>query len=85
MVEWFHERYISRGEHREVVEYYRKLVVQLHRKVRDLRAQVDAQALDAVIEHSRRLAERESQRSTDAPSREYGGNVVRLDFRRRPN
>jgi len=41
MVEWFHERYIARTEHEQVVDYYKKLVVQLHRKVSELRAHID--------------------------------------------
>ena len=37
MTEWFHERYISRAEHEEVVAYYAKLVAQLYRQVTEYR------------------------------------------------
>lgn len=84
MIEWLHERYISRDEHQQVVDYYTKLVAQLYREVCALRAaQVDAQALDSMIELSRRKAEREIRRTKEpAPSR-HGDNVIRVDFRRR--
>ncbi len=39
----FWERYVSREEHQQVVDYYRKLVAQLYGNVRDLRALVEAQ------------------------------------------
>ena len=84
MVEWFDERYISRDEHQQVVDYYRKLVAQLYGTVRTLRMQVDAQALNAVVVHSRRLAERDARRTADIAPEDYGENVIVLASRRRP-
>jgi hypothetical protein len=83
MIEWFDERYISRDEHRQVVDYYRKLVAQLYHQVRTLRAaQVDAQALDSIIEHSKRMAEREIRRSGETTQSGQKDNVIHVDFRR---
>ena len=50
MGEWFQQRYISRDEHDSVVAYYKKLVVHLHRNVRDLREKVEAQDPVAAID-----------------------------------
>lgn len=83
MSEWFDQRYISRDEHQKIVDYYRNLVIQLHRTVRELRSRVDAQTLDTLIEHSKRMAERETRRVTEESLVEHGGNVIRLDFSRR--
>jgi large subunit ribosomal protein L14 len=47
MVQWFQERYIAREEHQRIVDYYRKLVAQLHGNVRDLRARAAAPVTDA--------------------------------------
>jgi hypothetical protein len=85
MTQWFQERYISRGEHQEIVEYYRKLVAHLHHTVRDLRAQVDAQALNDMVLHSHRLAERETQRAVDVAAGVYGDNVILFPARRPPS
>lgn len=83
MVEWFQERYISRDEHQQIVEYYRKLVAQLYCQVCELRATgVDAHAIDSIVEHSKRLAERDARRSRESSSGEQG-NVISVDFRRR--
>lgn len=83
MIEWFDERYISRDEHQQVVEYYRKLVAQLYRQICTLRAaQVDAQALDGIIEHSKRMAEREIRRSGESTMSGPKDNVIHVDFRR---
>ena len=83
MVEWFQERYISRDEHQQIVEYYRKLVAQLYCQVCELRAaSVDAHAIDNVVAHSRRLAQRDARRSRETSSGEHG-NVISVDFRRR--
>ena len=76
MNEWFQQRYISRAEHDEVVAYYRKLVAQLHQKIREKCVETDAQTLESVVDHRRRLEERESRRS-------YGQNVIAVDFKRR--
>lgn len=83
MTEWFDKRYISRTEHQQIVDYYRKLVAQLQCKISALRSQVDAQALDLLAEHSRRKAAREVRRLTEASLTEHGGNVIRVDFTRR--
>lgn len=83
MSEWFDQRYISRDEHQKIVDYYRNLVIQMHRTVRELRSRVDAQTLDTLVEHSKRMAERETRRVTEESLVEHGGNVIRLDFSRR--
>jgi hypothetical protein len=80
MVEWFHERYISRAEHQEIVDYYRKLVGQLHRKVCELRAHVDI-AVDAP-EPARPQPGRGFPPGP-TPQRDYGGNVISFETRRR--
>ncbi|MBX9455821.1 MAG: DUF2730 domain-containing protein [Rhizobium sp.] len=81
MTQWFDERYITRGEHQEIVAYYRKLVAQLHRKVSDLRTQVDAQA--AHIGAAQPVNEVEAVGSpADTAADVGGGNVIRVDFRR---
>lgn len=79
MTEWFKERYIPRDEHERIVDYYRNLVAQLHVKVREARIRVDADVLDAAVEHSRRLADRSAPQA-QAPG---GVNVIRVDFGRR--
>ena len=79
MVEWFQERYISREEHQEIVEYYRKLVATLQHTVGELRTQVDAENIDAMVELSRRGRERERRKSKQG---EHRDNVINVDFRR---
>lgn len=84
MTEWFHERYISRAEHEEVVAYYAKLVAQLYRQVTELKAAgVDAQAIDRIIAHGKRKAEREIRRATEEFPDERASNVLFVDFRNR--
>ena len=83
MSEWFHERYISRDEHQRIVDYYKKLVAQLHCKLRESRSQVDAEVFDKIVAHGRRKAEREMRRLAESPPGENGGNVIRVDFSRR--
>jgi hypothetical protein len=78
MTEWFSKRYISREEHEQVVEYYRKQVAQLYQKLTELRVVLDAQNIDAMVEHSRRLADRERRKSRRG---EDGDNVISVDFR----
>jgi hypothetical protein len=78
MSQGFKDRYILRSEHQEIVDFYRKLVAQLHVKVCEARSHVDAQSLDQAIDHAQRLTERREARAalTDR------GNVIRIDFRR---
>ena len=80
-MEWFQERYISRDEHRKIVEYYRKLVAQLHVSLRDLRgAQADSQTAPQLP----------TTQPTPAPAAKdvapeielFAENIIRLDFRR---
>lgn len=80
MVEWFHERYIARAEHQEIVDYYKKLVVQLHRKVSELREQIDSQ-LDAA-EMAGHQPTRAFFPPGPAPEPHYGGNVVSFEAHR---
>lgn len=82
MVEWFHERYISRDEHQQVVAYYTKLVAQLYSQVRDLRAaQARAQAV-AEVKPEERPAETEAPPTAMPPPADESTNVIRVDFRR---
>ena len=76
MNEWFLQRFIPRAEHDEVVAYYRKLVARLHQQVHEKRVETDARALESVVNHGRRLEEREIRQS-------YAQNVIAVDFRRR--
>jgi hypothetical protein len=81
MVQWFQERYIAREEHQRIVDYYRKLVAQLHGNVRDLRARAEAPVTDAP-----QPAE-EPDDVTEEPAkvpqeRALGPNVVSLGFYR---
>ena len=76
MNEWFQQRFISRAEHDEVVAYYRKLVARLHQQVHEKCVETDGQALESVVDHRRRLAEREIRRSS-------AQNVIAVDFRRK--
>ena len=81
MVEWFHERYISRAEHLEIVDYYKKLVVQLHRKVSELRAHIDQQVDAAAM--TGHAPGGPAFPPGPIPERDYGGNVISLDAHRR--
>lgn len=87
MVEWFHERYISRVEHQEIVHYYRKLVARLHGQVRELRTQaevpVQAPAVAAEVPPAKRVMELAMRRSAVAAAVASAGNVIRLDAHRR--
>jgi hypothetical protein len=84
MTQWFQERYISREEHQQSITYYTKLVARLYRQVCELRAaQVDPQAIDALIEENRRKAEDEIHRHMQAPARRPRGNIITVDFHRR--
>ena len=80
MSEWFQERYIPRSEHREIVDYYRKLVAQLHGKVRALRDQLEGQPTASW------QALAPSDLSSGAPLgtdwTAHGENVISLEARR---
>ena len=82
MTQWLNERYISRVEHQKVVAYYKKLVVQLHGKVRELQAQAETPA------HAAPPQFRQPPAGTDDREMETGtvgrkGNVIRVTFGRR--
>jgi hypothetical protein len=80
MVEWFHERYIARAEHQEIVDYYKKLVVQLHRKVCELRTHVDIAVAAAELAGQQPGS---GSSSGPTPQQHYGGNVISFETRRR--
>ena len=83
MTQWFQERFISRDQHQQIVDYYRKMVAHLQHQVCQLRAtQPDAEAMNDMTAADRR-SERDSRRSGVTPAHDYGGNVVSLDSRRR--
>jgi hypothetical protein len=77
MTEWFNQRYVSRNEHQQVVDYYRKQVARLYCELCEMRTQVDAQNIDAMFEIGRRKAEHELRKLRPSD------NVIRLDFRRK--
>lgn len=77
MVEWFQERYVSREEHQNVVAYYKKLVVQLHGTVLELRSQLDDQTKVPMADHT--VADDQDEISAENT---YTYNVVRVDFRK---
>ena len=81
MAEWFNERYISRREHQEIVDYYRRLVARLHCHVRDLRAQIASGAGGARTDSGHGPDPKHSVHG-DAIAGASGGNVVRLDDHR---
>jgi hypothetical protein len=71
MTEWFDQRYISRDEHRQIVDYYRKQVARLYHELSELRSGMEALG-------SRETAPRPLPRQAAD-----GDNIIRLDFRRR--
>jgi hypothetical protein len=79
MTEWFDQRYISRDEHQQIVDYYRQQVAQLYHELCQLRSQMDAHNIDAMIEMGRRKAEHAFRRSRPET---IGDNIIRVDFRR---
>lgn len=82
MTQWFQERYISREEHKQTVDYYRKLVVHLYSQLRDLRAQAElfpvAHVVTPVVE-----PDIGATAPPDAMAIAHPNNIVRVDFRRR--
>jgi hypothetical protein len=90
MVEWFQERYISRDEHRKIVEYYRKLVAQLHVSLQDLRgAKADVPKVAPQAERHAAVADPEPVEPTmDIPPKDQpqaassAPNIIHYDFRR---
>lgn len=85
MNEWFHERYIDRAEHEQVVAYYSKLVAQLYGQLKQLRAaDPGLAALDALAAYDRDTPSAVPER-VDRPSPATGGedNVITVDFTRR--
>jgi hypothetical protein len=79
MTEWFDQRYIARDEHQQIVDYYRQQVARLYSELCELRARMDAQNINSMVEIGRRKAQRELRRSQPETA---GDNVVRVDFRR---
>lgn len=71
MTEWFDQRYISRDEHQQIVDYYRKQVARLYHELSELRSGMEAQGRKDTVERAL------PQQAAD------GDNVIRLDFRRR--
>jgi hypothetical protein len=78
MAEWFNERYISREEHQQIVEYYRKLVASLQHSLCTLH-QAEARVADIVVEDDR------PQPTPPLRARQasVSDNVIRVDFHRR--
>ena len=79
MTQWLNERYISRVEHQKVVAYYKKLVVQLHGKVRELQAQAETPA-HAAPPQFRQPPAGTDNRAIETGTVERKGNVIRVSF-----
>ena len=82
MTQWLNERYISRVEHQKVVAYYKKLVVQLHGKVRELQAQAETPAL-AASPQFRQPPVGPDDRAIETGTVGRNGNVIRVTFGRK--
>lgn len=81
MVQWFQERYISREEHQQIVDYYRKLVAYTYGNVRDLRALLAASAREkpeALEEDGEMTAEPRQAPEPKSEPIQSGSNVVSL-------
>jgi hypothetical protein len=70
MTQRFDELYISRGEHKEIVAYYQKLVVHMSLKMRAMRGPDKSGSAAGAKEREIKL-------------RDDSDNVVRVDFRQR--
>jgi len=73
------ERFITRQEHQDVVDFYKKVVAHLYCTLRDLRAQAD---------HSQTMPEEADLPDTalklpQRPAEIFGENVIAVDFRNR--
>jgi hypothetical protein len=82
MSDWFKDKYILRAEHQHIVAYYKKLVVQLHGKARELQAQLESMTggkSDAARPHGARPEPEHEVEQTE----HHGDNVIRVDFRQR--
>ena len=84
MTQWFRERYVERTEHDRIVAYYAKLVAQLYRQVKELRAAgLEIEAIGAIVQHEQHKAEREIRRAAQASRNVQDHNVITVDFSRR--
>ena len=84
MTEWFRQRYIERTEHEQIVAYYTRLVAELYRQVRELRAVgIEIDAIDSIVRHEQHKAEREIRRTMPDGDGGHRQNVIHLDFTRR--
>lgn len=79
MTEWFDQRYISREEHRQIVEYYRKQVAGLYHDLCELRMLVRTTTISNANPHGGTTAGRERTEPQNAGGRD---NVICVDFRR---
>ena len=71
MTEWFDQRYISRDEHQQIVDYYRKQVARLYHELSELRSGMEA------CGRKEPLARPVPRQMAD------GDNVIRVNFRHR--
>jgi DNA mismatch repair ATPase MutS len=89
MTQWLHDRYISRQEHQQIVEYYRKLVGNLQHTICELKTKVDTYNLekfDEFVEQVGREAEMERVKAQPVKRShplERTGNIIEYDFRNR--
>lgn len=72
MTKRFDELYIRRGEHHEVVSFYKKVVVHLYRKLQDMKEEASEQAPCRNAENGRTAQKAK-------PDPEFW-NVVRINF-----
>lgn len=83
MSEWFSEHYISREDHREIVEFYKKQLVRLYREVCELRELAGREA-DLVVPSGGQPEETHPDMADDNVLLEpLAGNVVWVDFAHR--
>jgi len=78
MTKWLLDRYISRSEHQDIVAYYKRLVVHMHGRIRELQA--DSVVGDDTIEIA---GPPPPIAFEEIPEIAPEDNIVNVDFRRR--
>jgi len=72
------ERFITREEHQDVVDFYKKVVAHLYCTLRELRTQADR---DATPTEAFADLPEEALGLTSEPAPDFGENVIAVDFR----
>lgn len=77
MTQRFDELYIRRGEHQQIVTYYKKLVVHIYRRLRALQEELDE------AESTSKTGSAETKKTLEnIDPQPIHSNVVQVDFRR---